>query len=188
MAGSPPYADASGPNEPYDGSMPTDDDGGESCSATRADIEGPFFKPSSPERTNLVEPGTSGIRITLRGTIMDADCRPIAGAIVDFWQADVEGAYDNEETFHLRGHQVVAEDGRYELTTIVPGRYLNGSQYRPAHVHCKVYVRGTERLTTQLYFKDDPFNAVDPWFSEQTMLRPRDDGGALLADFDFSVT
>ena len=162
------------------------DAGRERCSATPADIEGPFFKPSSPERTSLVEPGTSGVRITLRGTIMDADCRPIARAIVDFWQADVDGAYDNE-TFRLRGHQVVAEDGRYELTTIVPGRYLNGSQYRPAHVHCKVYVGGTERLTTQLYFEDDPFNAVDPWFSEQTMLTPRDEGGGLVADFDFSI-
>jgi protocatechuate 3,4-dioxygenase beta subunit len=153
---------------------------------TRPDIEGPYFKPSSPERTSLLEGDIDGVRLTVRGRVVDGNCEPIAGAIIDFWQADDDGAYDNAG-FLLRGHQVVDADGRYEVSTIVPGRYLNGSQYRPAHVHCKVYVRGVERLTTQLYFEGDPYNEVDPWFSELTMLRPREDGAALVADFDFSV-
>ncbi len=175
-----PYSDASG----GDGAL-VDGDAGE-CLATRADIEGPFFKPSSPQRTMIAEAGVAGMRITVRGQIVDASCRPIEGAIVDFWQADDEGAYD-DVGFLFRGHQVVGADGRYEVSTIIPGRYLNGSQYRPAHVHCKVIVAGRELLTTQLYFEGDPFNDVDPWFSELTMLRPKETDDGLLADFDFSV-
>jgi len=164
------------------------DDGGQRCEHTRPDIEGPFFKPNSPARPTLLEGGEAGTRITIGGRIVDGACRPLAGAIVDFWQADDDGAYDDSASFLLRGHQMVGADGRYEVTTIIPGRYLNGSQYRPAHIHCKVYVGGTEVLTTQLYFEGDPFNEVDPWFSELTMLRPRDDGSGLRAIFDFSTS
>jgi protocatechuate 3,4-dioxygenase beta subunit len=163
-----------------------DSDAGERCLATRPDIEGPFFKPSSPETPFLLQEGSSASVIIVRGRIVDESCRPIEGAIVDFWQADEAGAYDSEG-FSLRGHQRVGADGLYQLTTIVPGRYLNGTQYRPAHLHCKVIVEGRELLTTQLYFEGDPFNEVDPWFSELTMLRPRTQDSALVADFDFSV-
>ncbi len=185
--GSSPYYDASAPYA--DGSVRYDAGDQETCVLTRLDIPGPFFKPSSPERTNLLEEGDPGVQLALRGKILDAACMPIAGAIIDFWQADDDGAYDNAH-FALRGHQIVGADGRYELTTIVPGRYLNGSQYRPAHLHCKVYVEGVEVLTTQLYFEGDPYNDIDPWFSELTMLRQRelpDGSGNLTADFDFNV-
>jgi protocatechuate 3,4-dioxygenase beta subunit len=160
----------------------------QTCLVTRPDIEGPYFKPSSPERKNLVD-GLSGVRLALVGKIVDASCRPIEGAIIDFWQADDDGAYDNAG-FTLRGHQIVGEDGRYALSTIVPGRYLNGSQYRPAHLHCKIYIDGRAVLTTQLYFEDDPYNGIDPWFSVLTMLRPVKvvgDSNDLTAAFDFSV-
>lgn len=157
------------------------------CGASDASAyDGRFFRPSSPETPFLLSEGT-GTPITVRGRIVDAHCEPIAGALIDFWQADEAGAHD-AQGFLYRGHQVVGADGRYQLTTIIPGRYLNGSQYRPAHVHCKVLVGGVELLTTQLYFEGDPFNEVDPWFSEATMLRPQQTNGALSADFDFSVS
>jgi len=172
-----------------DGSAPSPDasaDASAGCALTRADIEGPFFTPDSPARTNFLEDGVTGTRLFLRGRLLDASCAPIAGAVLDVWQADEAGAYDSV-AFRLRGHQIVDADGRYELTTIVPGRYLNGAQYRPAHLHCKVYVEGVMVLTTQLYFEGDPYNEVDPWFSELTMLRPQSVADGLRADFDFSV-
>lgn len=183
-----PVPDASSPYD-RDGSAAGDASDPQACVVTRPDIEGPYFKPSSPERTSLVEAGLPGVQLALSGKIVDTACMPIAGAIIDFWQANDDGAYDSAG-FTLRGHQIVGEDGHYELKTIVPGRYLNGSQYRPAHLHCKVYVEGREVLTTQLYFEGDPYNDIDPWFSELTMLRPREVAGAsgdLTADFDFSV-
>ncbi len=156
------------------------------CVVTRADIEGPFFSSGSPERTNLREAGLAGQLLLVRGRVLDPSCAPLSGALLDFWQANDAGAYDNQG-FRLRGHQITDSSGRFEMRTIVPGRYLNGNQFRPAHLHVKVAVGGGELLTTQLYFEGDPFNGVDPWFSEATMLRPRLEGNELAADYDFTV-
>lgn len=62
------------------------------------------------------------------------------------------------------------EAGRYSLDTIVPGRYLNGEVYRPAHIHAKVHALGHRSLTTQLYFAKDPFNAQDPWYLPELVI------------------
>src|SRR5688500_7328650 len=53
--------------------------------------EGPFFKPRTPERTDLREPGTTGKTIALTGFVLARDCKPIARAIVDLWHADERG-------------------------------------------------------------------------------------------------
>ena len=53
---------------------------------------------------------------------------------------------------------------------MLPGRYLNGAQYRPAHVHVKVSAAGHVPLTTQLYFPDDPYNAIDPFIKNKQIV------------------
>jgi protocatechuate 3,4-dioxygenase beta subunit len=53
------------------------------------------------------------------------------------------------------------ESGSYSFATLRPGWYLNGGNYRPAHLHVRIFVDGVESLTTQLYFPDDPFNELD---------------------------
>src|SRR3712207_6926313 len=50
---------------------------------------------------------------------VDTRCRPVAGALLDFWQADARGEYDNSG-FRLRGHQFADSRGRYRLRTVVP--------------------------------------------------------------------
>src|SRR6266700_5364065 len=72
--------------------------------ATLPQIEGPYFKPSSPERVELFEEGMAGQPIELVGFVLSRACRPLAGALLDFWQADAKGSYDNSG-FRLRGHQ-----------------------------------------------------------------------------------
>src|SRR6266436_1526310 len=72
--------------------------------ATLRQTEGPFFKPSSPERAELIEPGMAGQPIDLVGFVLTRACRPVAGALVDLWHADDKGEYDNSG-FRLRGHQ-----------------------------------------------------------------------------------
>ena len=39
--------------------------------------------------------------------------------------------------------------------SIYPGKYLNGSEYRPAHIHFKITPPSYPALTTQLYFQGD---------------------------------
>src|SRR6185503_2948226 len=75
------------------------------CGApTVSQTEGPYFKPSSPERQSLIEPSTKGTRIVVEGTVLDTDCRPIPKALLDVWHADAAGEYDNSG-FRMRGHQ-----------------------------------------------------------------------------------
>ena len=58
--------------------------------------------------------------------------------------------------------------------------------YRPKHYHIKIWVDGEERLTTQLYFKDDPFLEYEPNTPESLMLEI-DEQSPCLARYDFTL-
>jgi len=135
-------------------------------SVTPAQTEGPYYKPHSPERTSLLEPGMTGVRITVTGAVLTQSCQPIAGAWLDFWQANAQGEYDNRG-YTLRGHQLTDAKGRYALETILPGRYPG----RPPHLHVKVRAPGQPTLTTQLYFPEaQPYNRSDPFFNPSLLV------------------
>ncbi len=82
--------------------------------------------------------------------------RPVAHALVDFWQADASGAYDNSG-YKFRGHQFTDAKGRYALTTVVPGLYPG----RTKHIHVKAQAPSKPTLTTQLYFPGVARNRTD---------------------------
>lgn len=132
---------------------PTCDDGDD---ATPAQTEGPYFTPNSPERASLLESGVSGTQLVLTGAVVATDCKPIAKALIDFWQANDSGEYDNQG-YTLRGHQFADAQGRYALTTLMPGIYTG----RTRHIHVKVQAPGQSILTTQLYFPGEAGNASD---------------------------
>jgi protocatechuate 3,4-dioxygenase beta subunit len=151
---------------------------------TPANPEGPFYTPNTPERASLIEEGMAGERLTLTGRVLTKDCQPLAGAVVDFWQTDAAGEYDNVG-YRLRGHQFTDEDGRYSLETIIPGQYPG----RPAHIHLKIFdPDGREVLTSQLYIpgisEQVPDGAYDP--ALLVKLVAPDEGGQ-QAIFDFVV-
>jgi protocatechuate 3,4-dioxygenase beta subunit len=136
---------------------------------TLAQTEGPFFTPNSPERTSLLEPGMPGTKLVVTGYVYATDCRPVAKALLDFWQANDAGEYDNVG-YTLRGHQFAADDGRYELTTIVPGLYTG----RTRHIHVKVQAPNQPVLTTQLYFPNEPANQTDGIFDPSLVMDLQD--------------
>src|SRR5438128_9517033 len=82
--------------------------------ATVRQTEGPFFKLSSPERAELIEPGMAGQPIELVGFVLTRGCKPVANALVDLWQADAKGDYANSG-FRLRGHVRADADGLYRF-------------------------------------------------------------------------
>ncbi|MFE9353143.1 carbohydrate-binding protein [Streptomyces olivaceoviridis] len=147
---------------------------------TPEQIEGPYFKPDSPERTNLLEPGLPGTRLTATGYVFGRACLPLSGVLLDFWQADTNGAYDNTG-FRLRGHQFTDSRGSFALTTIVPGLYPG----RTRHLHVKVQAPHRPVLTTQLYFPNEPRNNTDTIFDPRLLMTVRDGGGGREAAFDF---
>jgi protocatechuate 3,4-dioxygenase beta subunit len=171
---------------------PSAPDGGytPACEETEDDIEGPFYRAGAPERANIVPDGAPGVRLHLTGTVSVRSaagvCTLLSGAVLDFWQANDAGAYDSSAEFLYRGKVTTAEDGSFALETIIPGHYLNGNQYRPAHIHVKANGQGTTLLTTQLYFEGDEFNEIDPWFDPVLAMALEDDGqGGKNATFDF---
>jgi protocatechuate 3,4-dioxygenase beta subunit len=148
--------------------------------ATIRQTEGPFFTPNSPQRQSLLEPGISGRVIEVSGLVLTRSCKPVPGALADFWQADAAGSYDNRG-FRLRGHQFTDAQGRYRLRTIMPARYTG----RTAHIHVKVQAPNRPVLTTQLYFPDEPGNARDSLFRPELVMRVAQSGDGLAGRFDF---
>ncbi|HLF39834.1 MAG TPA: hypothetical protein VI854_00025 [Acidimicrobiia bacterium] len=123
---------------------------------TPAQTEGPYFTANSPERADLRGGGVTGSALSLSGLVVTTSCRPLARALVDFWQADGDGDYDNEG-YRLRGHQYTDDEGRWRLETVMPGLYPG----RTRHIHVKVQAPGQRVLTTQLYFPGEAQNARD---------------------------
>jgi protocatechuate 3,4-dioxygenase beta subunit len=158
------------------------------CEETEDNIEGPFYRAGAPERADLVEEGMAGVVLSLVGRVLSTSCQPLAGALLDVWQADDRGdepAQYDQVGWRLRGTLHADDDGAYQLRTIIPGHYLNGQQFRPAHIHVKASAAGHALLTTQLYFAGDPYNASDPFIEDALIMTLTDAGGDKRAAFDF---
>lgn len=145
--------------------------------------EGPFFKAGSPEQSSLLTPDLKGTKLVLTGYVLTADCKPIAHALLDFWQADSNGNYDNSG-YTLRGHQFTDSAGRYQLTTIVPGLYPG----RTEHIHVKVQAPNGPILTTQLFFPGVVNNQEDGIFDSKLLIEVQETAGALNATYNFVVS
>ena len=152
--------------EPRDGPLPPP------LPPTDKDIEGPFYLPDAPFRNVLCDNPT----LCLSGVVSDQHGQRISSVLLDFWQADANGKYD-EKGFGFRGRQR-ASLGSYSLSTVRPGDYDISDPgdpqphvFRCAHIHVKVSAPGFKPLTTQLYFPEDPFNATDKWFDQRRLIR-----------------
>ena len=153
----------------------------QSCgSATQAQTEGPFFKAGTPERSSFIESGSGAQRLVISGQVLSArECRPLAGAVLEFWHSDERGEYDNSG-YRYRGHQRTDADGRYRLETIVPALYPG----RTRHVHVKVQALRGRVLTTQLYFPNDPANRRDGGYQRDLEMKMTNAG---VGTFNFVV-
>ena len=150
---------------------------------TPAETEGPYFTPGSPEATVLVTADMPGTRLNLSGTVLDTTGVPVPGALLDFWQANANGQYDNSG-YTLRGHQYTDANGAYTLATVVPGLYPG----RTRHIHVKAQAPNGPLLTTQLYFPGEPQNANDGLFmSALLMTLQQQDDGSVTGSFTFVI-
>lgn len=125
---------------------------------TTSDILGPYYRPNSPLRTNLVVKGQSGNPIELSGMIKHKDCiTPFKKAKIELWHCDSQGVYDNSSSeYRYRGTSYSDEKGQYSFKTILPVPYdAGGGHIRPAHFHLMITAEGYQPLVTQLYFSGD---------------------------------
>ena len=121
--------------------------------------QGPFYTANAPTIVNnqLAEGNEPGIRIIISGQVYNLECsQVIPDAEIDIWHANHAGEYDNIG-YNLRGKTTTNSQGFYIFESIKPGLYLNGSNYRPSHIHFKITPPGFSTLITQLYFQGDPY-------------------------------
>lgn len=155
---------------------------------TPEQTEGPFYRLFSSAKPSLREPDLKGTPLELTGRVLDKSGKPLANALLDFWQCDDVGVYDTRG-FRLRGHQFTDAEGRYRLETIVPGLYPG----RTRHIHVKLQPAGADlpkdpgmlNLTTQVYFPGEPGNNKDQIFDPALVVAMDSAGAGRLARFDF---
>jgi protocatechuate 3,4-dioxygenase beta subunit len=165
---------------------------------TETNILGPFYRERAPYRAKVTPPLAAGTVLLVSGRVWGADTRaPLAGAIVDIWQANVHGRYDNDDPkrppapdiFRYRARLVTDEKGAYEFETVHPGRYQIGPNiWRPSHIHYMVRAAHYKTLVTQLYFKGDPMNDKDQFIRPSLIIslatEKGDGGGYERGTFD----
>lgn len=162
------------------------------CLPTGDNIEGPFYCPSAPWRAQIAGPKEPGTPLHISGVVYKQDCKtPLSGAIIEIWHANAKGEYDNscqldpKKSQHLfRARLKTNAKGGYHYQTILPGRYLNGPRYRPAHIHYKVFAKGHQGLTTQLYFQGDPYIVGDPFVRTSLVIPLQNKGKHKRGIFD----
>lgn len=137
---------------------------------TTTDILGPFYRPSAPIKTDLVQPGTKGEILHFSGTVLGKDGKsPVNGALVEIWHCNENGEYDNiSDDFIYRAAFKTGADGKYHFKTILPVPYVaDPTLTRPAHIHMRISGNnGTQDLVTQVYFKGDQYLSGDPSASD----------------------
>ncbi len=139
-----------------------------------------------------------GERITVSGRVFDSEGKPLAGTLVEIWQANSAGRYRHrwdrwpaplDPNFSGAGRAVTDAEGRYSFLTIKPGPYPWGNHHnawRPAHIHFSLLGRAfAQRLVTQMYFPGDPFLPYDPIFNSVRDERARQ---RLISRFSIHAT
>jgi len=174
---------------------------------TPAQTEGPFYplvRPANAGNDLVHMPGAEGTPAgelaTVTGRLLDADGRPFAGALVEIWQANGHGRYNDERyassrpldpRFRGYGTCVTDADGAYRFATIRPVAYTG----RAPHIHFKVAGTGFAPLTTQMYVAGAAENDRDfllrslPAAERARLVVPfeRDGGSAWRGTFDIVV-
>jgi catechol 1,2-dioxygenase len=184
----------------------------EKSGASQSSIQGPYYVPDSPlvawNATVPMRDDEHGERLVVRGRVFSTDGTPIAGAVIDHWQADAYGYYSH---FHpsapdgnLRARFVTNDEGRFEIHTVLPAAYMiphdgptgrlleagGWHPWRPAHLHYFVDADGHKRLTTQLFFTGDRWLGTDVAGADKpdlTLQPSRAANGALEVTYDFTL-
>lgn len=150
---------------------------------TPREIEGPFYpvvdQADKDADLTRIGPGgaiAEGEIVRVEGRVLDQTGAPLAGAVVDIWQANAAGRYAHERDPNpapldpkFQGWAIMTtdENGRYGFKTVKPGAYpASDDWWRPPHIHFKVARRGYRELTTQMYFDGEALNDIDHLLQE----------------------
>lgn len=119
---------------------------------------GPFFPREFAQGANdltlVAGKRADGEVIEITGTVSELDGKPLDNVVVEIWQADARGRFDNPNFFGW-GRAATDAKGVYSFRTIRPGRV----QGRAPHINFLVLYSGLMRqLQTTMFFE----KAADP--------------------------
>jgi len=170
---------------------------------TRTEATGPALGhrelgPLDADLTRQHDGEPLGERIIVHGRVLDSDGRPLAGSLVEVWQANAAGRYRHDldrhpapldPNFSGAGRCQTDADGVFRFVTVKPGAYPwknHHNAWRPAHIHFSVFGRMfVQRVVTQMYFPGDPLFGQDPIFNSVRDPKARE---RMIADFDLDAT
>jgi hydroxyquinol 1,2-dioxygenase len=148
--------------------------------ATPSTVEGPFHVANAPAIANggSMAEGAPGVPCFVTGKVRGLSGEPIAGAVLDLWQTDGEGLYEDQRDTKgpwMRGLYRTQADGSFLIRTVAPIGYTipmdgtvgelmnrtNISHMRPAHIHFAVSAPGYKELVTHLFRRGDEYIETD---------------------------
>jgi hydroxyquinol 1,2-dioxygenase len=157
--------------------------------ATESTVWGPFFVEGSPEIPlgGDMSFGAAGQPCWVEGTVTDTDGTPLAGALVEVWEADGAGLYDvqyTDDRTAARAHFRTDEEGGFRFWAITPTPYpiphdgpvgallaaVGRSPYRASHLHFLVRVPGYRELVTHIFVAGDELLDQDSVFGVKDSL------------------
>jgi len=158
--------------------------------ATESTVFGPFYREGAPELPMgaTISQDGKGEPAVVTGQVRSTNGTPIAGALLDVWETDENGLYEQQDTeqpdMNLRGKFRTDHEGRYFFVGIKPVSYaipddgpvgqllraLSRHPFRPAHIHLLVSADGFMSVTTHLFVKGDPYLDSDAVFGTKDSL------------------
>ena len=176
-------------------------------SRTPGALLGPFYRGNSPayeDGASIVAQGSPGAPLFVKARVVDTQGHPVAGAMVDVWQASPVGLYENQDPdqpdMNLRGRFHTDREGYFRFRSVRPagypvpthgpvGRLLDAQHrhpYRPAHIHFVVIAEGYETLVSQVFADDSEYLGSDVVFGVNRSLvgkfAAHDDANAPASD------
>jgi catechol 1,2-dioxygenase len=163
--------------------------------STENTVLGPFYVANSPryESGANINLDGKGEPMVVRGRVLDLYGKPIAGALLEAWQTNIDGFYDVQQkgiqpVNNLRGAFTTDANGEFWFRSAKPLYYpipvdgpvgnllqlLGRNIYRPAHLHFIVSASGYDTVVTHIFTPDCQYLTEDPVFGVKK---------SLIADF-----
>lgn len=171
------------------------------CLLTEPNVEGPYYREGSPFTTNIYPEGADGSLLIFTGSVSNSNCEKLANVLIDVWQADDQGVYDNDnpdkppasDFFRCRGRMRTDENGNFTFKTILPKNYPVPEipTVRAKHIHFKLFADRYQPLTTQVLLEPDDYLNTDLFLKESlvtTLIKAEDNthpAPYFKAHFDF---
>ncbi len=141
---------------------------GSTCQLTCAATIGPCHT-TSPEQVDVSD-GWEGLPVRLALRVVNEECEPVEGVIVEIWHTNHEGIYSGNITdmcndvteykslLFFRGYQRTDAEGKVYFNTCYPGWYRG----RVVHIHFRIMTGdydssdgASAEVISQLFFTDE---------------------------------